>query len=198
MTTISLLSHAEALAALEGLVGILVDSVNNGASVGFLLPFDPEEAHAYWQDVFTDVKKGHILLFAAYADGQLAGTAQLQPSPKANGRIRAEVAKVLVHSAFRRRGIGRALMEALEAEARRLQRTTLVLDTRLGDAGEPLYTKCGYTRVGVIPAYVIDENGEPDATVIYYKLLQKIGTRIDTEETDFHGGVLSLSKGFNL
>ena len=145
--------------------------MDNGASVGFLPPLAAEEASAYWQNVFADVEKGHILLFAAYVDGQLAGTAQLQPSPKANGRIRAEVAKVLVHSAFRRRGIGRALMDALEAEARRLQRTTLVLDTRLGDAGEPLYAKCGYTKVGVIPAYVINENGEPDATVIYYKLL---------------------------
>ena len=171
MTTIALLSHAEALASLDGLVGILVNSVNNGASVGFLPPLAAEEANAYWQGVCAEVGRGQILLFAAYVDGQLAGTAQLQPSPKANGRIRAEVAKVLVHSAFRRRGICRALMDALEAQARRLGRTTLVLDTRLGDAGEPLYASCGYTRVGVIPAYVIDENGEPDATVIYYKLL---------------------------
>ncbi len=171
MTTIALLSHAQALAAAAGLVEILIDSVDNGASVGFHRPLAPEEATAYWQGVCADVEKGQVLLLAAYADGQLAGTAQLQPSPKANGRNRAEVAKVLVHSAFRRRGIGRALMDALEAEARRLGRTTLVLDTRLGDAGEPLYQKCGWTKVGVIPAYVIDEHGQPDATVIYYKLL---------------------------
>ncbi len=171
MTTVALLSHSEALAELYGLVGILVDSVNDGASVGFHRPMDPAEAVAYWQGVCADVEKGRVLLFAAWVDGQLAGTAQLQPSPKPNGRNRAEVAKVLVHSAFRRRGIGRALMDALEAEARRLDRTTLVLDTRLGDAGEPLYTSCGYTRVGVIPAYVIDEDGRPDATVFYYKLL---------------------------
>ncbi|MGB5051402.1 MAG: GNAT family N-acetyltransferase [Caldilineaceae bacterium] len=171
MTAITLLSHAEALAALDGLVEILVDSVNSGASVGFHRPMAVAEADAYWQDICADVGRGRVLLFAAYADGQLAGTAQLQPSPKPNGRNRAEVAKVLVHSAFRRRGIGRALMDALEAEARRLGRTTLVLDTRPGDAGEPLYAGCGYTRVGEIPAYVVDENGRPDATVFYYKLL---------------------------
>ena len=171
MTTIALLSHGEALAALDGLVGILIDSVDNGASVGFHRPLAAREAAAYWGDVCADVGRGSVLLFAAYADGQLAGTAQLQPSPKANGRIRAEVAKVLVHSAFRRRGIGRALMAALEEEARRLNRTTLVLDTRLGDAGESLYTNAGYTKVGVVPAFVIDENGKPDATVFYYKLL---------------------------
>lgn len=171
MTTIALFSHADALAAADGLTEILIDSVDNGASVGFHRPLDPAKAAAYWQGIFADVALGQVLLFAAYADGQLAGTAQLQPSPKPNGRNRAEVAKVLVHSAFRRRGIGRALMDALETEARRLGRTTLVLDTRLGDAGEPLYQKCGWTKVGVIPAYVIDETGKPDATVIYYKLL---------------------------
>jgi len=171
MTTVALLSHNEALAALDGLVGILIDSVDNGASVGFHRPLAGEEAAAYWQDVCADVGKGRVLLFAAYADAQLAGTAQLQPSPRPNGRKRAEVAKVLVHSAFRRRGIGRALMDAVEAEARRIGRTTLVLDTRLGDAGEALYASCGWTKVGVIPAYVIDKNGRPDATVFYYKLL---------------------------
>lgn len=171
MTKIMLLSDGEALAALDGLVEILIDSVDNGASVGFHRPMEREEADVYWRDVCAEVRRERVRLFAAYIDGQLVGTAQLQPSFKPNGRNRAEVAKVLVHSAFRRRGIGRALMDALEAEARRLNRTTLVLDTRLGDAGETLYAQCGWTKVGVIPAYVVDENGRPDATVFYYKLL---------------------------
>lgn len=171
MTKIMLLSDSEALAALDGLVEILIDSVDNGASVGFHRPMAWEEADAYWRDVCADLGRGRVLLFAAYMDSQLVGTAQLQPSFKPNGRNRAEVAKVLVHSAFRRRGIGGALMDALEAEARRIGRTTLVLDTRLGDAGESLYARSGWTKVGVIPAYVIDENGRPDATVFYYKLL---------------------------
>lgn len=171
MTKVVLCSEAEAFSALSALSDLLIDSVDNGASVGFHRPLARTEADAYWRDVCEDVGRGRVLLFAAYVDGQLVGTAQLQPSPKANGRNRAEVAKVLVHSAFRRRGIGRALMDALEAEARRLGRTTLVLDTRLGDAGESLYARCGWTKVGVIPAYVVDENGRPDATVFYYKLL---------------------------
>lgn len=170
-TIVKLLSDDEALAAANDLSRILIDSVDNGASVGFHRPLARAEADAYWQEVCADVGRGRVLLFAAYVDGQLVGTAQLQPSFKPNGRNRAEVAKVLVHSAFRRRGIGRALMDAVEAEARRMGRTTLVLDTRLGDAGESLYARSGWTRVGVIPAYVVDENGRPDATVFYYKLL---------------------------
>lgn len=171
MTAIALLTYAEALSALSALSHLLIDSVDNGASVGFHRPMARAEADAYWRDVCADVNRGRVLLFAAYVDGQPVGTAQLQPSFKPNGRNRAEVAKVLVHSAFRRRGIGRALMDAVEAEARHIGRTTLVLDTRLGDAGESLYARSGWTKVGVIPAYVVDENGRPDATVFYYKLL---------------------------
>lgn len=171
MTTITTLSQEAAISALDALCLLLIDSVDNGASVGFLPPLSVEEADAYWRDVCADVGRGKVLLFGAQVNGQTVGTVQLQPSPKPNGSHRAEVAKLLVHSAFRRRGIGRALMAALEEEARRLNRTTLVLDTRLGDAGESLYTSVGYTKVGVVPAYVIDENGKPDATVFYYKLL---------------------------
>ncbi len=171
MNRVTILSEDEAISALGDLSDLLIDSVNNGASVGFHRPLAEDEAAVYWQDVCADVGQGGVLLFGAYVGNQLAGTAQLQPSSKPNGRNRAEVAKVLVHSTFRRRGIGRALMAALETEARRLGRTTLVLDTRLGDAGEALYVQCGYTRVGEIPAYVIDEHGAPDTTVFFYKLL---------------------------
>ncbi len=171
MTTIALLSHAEALSAVAELSLVLVDSVDNGASVGFLPPLAGEEAAAYWRDVCADVERGRVLLFGAQVDGQLVGTVQLQPSPKANGSHRAEVAKLLVHTAFRRRGIARGLMAALEAEARRMQRTTLVLDTRQGDPSELLYTGIGYVKAGAIPAYCRSANGQLDATVIYYKLL---------------------------
>src|SRR2546423_15433241 len=66
--------------------------------------------------------------------------------PAANQPHRAEVAKLLVHRRARRRGIGRALMIALEAEAARAQRPLLTLDTRRGDAAEQLYHALGWTR----------------------------------------------------
>src|SRR5204863_8169810 len=87
------------------------------------------------------------------AGGALLGTAQLDLCTRPNGRHRAEVVKVIVHTKARRRGIGRALMLALEDEARRQGRGTLVLDTRRGDPAERLYAGVGYTLAGVIPAY---------------------------------------------
>ena len=82
MTTIIIVSQAETISALSTLSELLIDSVANGASVGFHRPLARPEADAYWRDVCADVGRGRVLLFAAYIDGQLVGTAQLQPIPK--------------------------------------------------------------------------------------------------------------------
>ncbi|MCB0117144.1 MAG: GNAT family N-acetyltransferase [Caldilineaceae bacterium] len=170
--TITLLDASLANTLLDGFVDVLCDSVNNGASVGFLPPFPPEDAAAYWHEVFAGVARGSILLWAAHdEDSRVLGTVQLHPVGKPNGSHRAEVAKLLVHTTARRRGIARALMAALEDEARRLRRSTLVLDTRQGDLAEPLYQSLGYTVAGAIPKYALNGEGGVDATVFYYKLL---------------------------
>jgi ribosomal protein S18 acetylase RimI-like enzyme len=77
----------------------------------------------------------------------------------------------MVLTRARRAGIGRALMLALEDEARRRKRTTLVLDTRQGDPSERLYRSLGWQTAGVIPKYALNGEGGVDATVFYYKLL---------------------------
>ena len=83
----------------------------------------------------------------------------------------------MVHRAARRQGIGRALMQAVEEDARRLARTTLVLDTREGDPSERLYRSLGYIYVGAIPRYARSADGSLDATALYYKLLDARGRR---------------------
>ena len=112
-----------------------------------------------------------MLLGAREADGALVGTAQLLLATRPNGSHRAEVAKVIVHTKARRRGIGRALMLALEERAHRLGRTTLVLDTRRGDPSEQLYTSVGYTLAGVIPHYARSANGVLDPSAFYYRVM---------------------------
>ncbi len=101
----------------------------------------------------------------------LVGSGQLELATRANARHRAEVAKVMVHRRARRRGVGRALMLALEEHARRLGRTTLILDTRQGDPSEGLYRSVGWTFAGAIPRYARSATGAFDATALYFKLL---------------------------
>lgn len=147
------------------LTELLIRVVENGASVGFLAPLSYDEAFAYWEDVLGP----GVTLWVAVQDGQMIGTVQLQCAMKANGRHRAEVAKLMVDPASRRGGIGRALMLHLEPKAKQEGRTLLVLDTREGDPSNKLYQSLGYIQAGVIPDYAISSNGQLDGTVLYYK-----------------------------
>jgi acetyltransferase len=58
-----------------------------------------------------------VILAATTAQGEVAGSVQLALVQKENGRHRAEVQKLLVHSRFRNQGLGRRLMDAIEREA---------------------------------------------------------------------------------
>jgi GNAT superfamily N-acetyltransferase len=164
---------AEELAGVRAaLVDLLQDAVDSGASIGFLPPLAAAEAIAYWDGVGAAVRDGSRVVLVARRDGlDVVGSAQLDLAMRANARHRAEVSKVMVHRRARRQGLGRALMQALEDHARRLGRTTLVLDTREGDPSETLYREAGWTRVGAIPRYARSASGALDGTAIYYKLL---------------------------
>ncbi len=154
------------------LCGLLQRCVDDGASIGFLPPLAAAAAEAYWRRVSGAVHAGETVLWVAESDGRVVGSVQLTLETRANGGHRAEVAKLMVDPAARRRGIGRALMSALEDEAGRLGRTTLVLDTREGDPSERLYAGLGYQRVGVIPEYARGADGGLHGTVFFYKLLK--------------------------
>jgi acetyltransferase len=155
------------------LARLLEDAVASGASIGFLPPLAPGEADAYWATVVAGVRGGsRVLLGARDAGGRVVGSAQLDLATRPNGRHRAEVVKLMVHTRARRRGIGRALMQALEAHARRGGRTTLVLDTRRGDPSETLYASLGWRLTGVVPAYAASAGGRLDPSAFYYKLLE--------------------------
>ncbi len=166
-----LLDADRARALFPDLVALLRDSVDHGASVGFLPPLADDEADAYWDKVIRDLAAGERVLIVALDGDHIVGSGQLALEPRPNGRHRAEVQKVLVRTDYRRRGIARHLMLALEDAARAHQRTLLVLDTRAGDAAERLYDHLGYLRAGVIPEYALNGDGGRDATVVFYKLL---------------------------
>jgi acetyltransferase len=153
------------------LAALLMDAVDGGASVGFLCPLTKDEALAYWRGVRRELEQGLVML-AAHEDGRLVGSVQLALAQKANARHRAEVQKLLVLREFRGRGIGEALMHAIEEEARRVGRWLLVLDTATS-AAERLYRRLGYERAGAIPEFAESSAGGFDATVLYYKRIAR-------------------------
>jgi len=154
---------------IKGLSELLIKVVEDGASIGFLPPLSFSEAKAYWKDVGDD----DTFLFIATINDMVVGSVQLQLSSKPNGRHRAEIAKLMTHPDFRRKGIGRSLMEVAEEMALQEKRSLLVLDTREGDPSNFLYSSLGYIQAGRIPDYAISSSGNFDATIFYYKTLDK-------------------------
>ena len=171
MFTLQLLTTTPSDLVRDGLVELLRDSVEGGASVGFLAPLKRELAEAFWRDMLREVGSARVILIATTEEGDVAGSVQLALGQKENGRHRAEVQKLLVHSRYRNQGLGRRLMNAIEHEAQQRGITLVVLDTIEGELAEQLYVKLGYIRVGEIPHYASFPNGRLWATVIFYKEL---------------------------
>jgi GNAT superfamily N-acetyltransferase len=165
----TVVSRADALSARERdeLSDILVACVDDGASLGFHAPLERQTARDWWE---TFPRAG-VTLLVAELDGRIVGTAQLHDAESANGAHRGEVAKLLVHPAWRRRGIARALMHHLEDEARAAGKILLVLDTRDGDPSNDLYAALGYREGGRIPNWARDSTGVLSTTVFWYKEL---------------------------
>ena len=165
------LAGPELHAQLDGLADVLADCVAGGASVSYMAPFSHEQARAAFEAVAAEVEQGRRLVLAALADGRLVGTVQVILALPPNQPHRGEIAKLLVHRSARGRGIAQRLMEQAESEARAEGKTLLVLDTVTGDDAERLYTRLGWTRVGVIPGYALYPDGRPCDTTVFWKAL---------------------------
>jgi len=171
MVDITRLDEAGARRRLDDLAALLTDTVDNGASVGFLRPLDESLARGYWHEVCAAVGKGTRILLIACADGRLVGSVQLDLATRPNGRHRAEVQKLIVLSRDRRQGIATRLMEAIEREAQAAARSLLVLDTEARSGAEPFYESLQWQRVGSIPGFALSTDGVPTPNVIYYKMI---------------------------
>jgi GNAT superfamily N-acetyltransferase len=154
-------------AEIDDLCEVLIACVDGGASLGFHPPLSPDVARAWWERL----PRPGVTLLVAEADGRIGGTVQLHDAESANGAHRVEIAKLLVHPAWRRRGIASELMIAAEENARRRGKLLIVLDTREGDPSNLLYESVGYTQGGRIPDWARDAAGTLSATIFWYKQL---------------------------
>jgi len=176
MIAIRCLDAREAEARIGELAGLLLDAVAHGASVNFMANFTREQAGAFWRGQLPGIAGGDRLLLGAddaeRRDGdRLAGTVIVYFMQQPNQPHRAEIGKMLVHSASRRQGLGRRLLLAGGAEAHRAGRTLLMLDTEAGSAGDKLYRSCGWVEFGKVPEHAYRPNGVLATTTFFYKTL---------------------------
>jgi GNAT superfamily N-acetyltransferase len=156
---------------IQGLSDVLIDCVEGGASVSFMLPMTRAKAEAFWRTTAASVARGErVVLAAEDASGRIIGTAQVILAQPENQPHRGDLAKMLVHRRARRQGIGAALLAAAERSALSAGKTLLVLDTASDDA-ERLYGRGGWQRCGHVPNYALLPDGRPCATTFYFKFL---------------------------
>jgi GNAT superfamily N-acetyltransferase len=156
-------------AQVEELANVLIDCVEGGASVSFMLPLTRERATAFWRKVAHGVAAGdRALLVAEDAEG-ICGTVQLVFDLPENQPHRADLAKMLVRRRARKQGLGAALVKAAEGTARDCGKSLLVLDTVTGSDAERLYARMGWQRVGDIPRYALWPQGGFCSTTVFYR-----------------------------
>ena len=154
-----------------GVAALVRDAVESGASIGFVLPLEDDVLAAYADEVAGEVDVGSRIVVLAFDGDDVVGMVHLGLVKWPNGRHRADLQKLIVHTSARRRGIGLALMDAVERIALENGRTLLVLDTAGGGADE-LYRSSGWVEIGAVPRYAGLPDGTLVATTIFAKELE--------------------------
>jgi GNAT superfamily N-acetyltransferase len=160
-------SRAEVRELVPALAALLLDAVQDNASIGFLDDLTPERAAGYWS-AFASTPDGRVLLVGEDGHG-VAGAVIVAPVANEIQPHRAEVFKMAVLRRARGKGLGAALMREAENTARSMGKTLVTLFTRNGSPAERLYSRLGWVKVGVIP----DDSIRPDRALcdaaIFYK-----------------------------
>lgn len=110
----------------------------------------PEPGATHWglTEEETDGARGALLVLTR--DGEPIGCGAV----RLNDAETAELKRMYVAPAARRTGAGRRLVEALEAEARRIGAKRVVLETGVRqEAALALYARCGYATIPLFGEY---------------------------------------------
>lgn len=124
----------------------------------------PEPGATHFSLSSTQVEAGDGAFVIAYLDNVAVGCGAVRRLDD----VTAELKRMYVAPPVRGRGIGRALVEALEREARLLGVTKVVLETgtRLA-AAIKLYEAMGYSRIPLFGEYL----SSPDTSLCFGKSL---------------------------
>ena len=165
-TIVPLRAQPEIIAMLARL---LVDTVANRGSIGFMHPVTPAKASAFWKSSLAAARRGSRVILGAYAGHQLVGTVTLLLDCPENQPHRAEIAKMMTAVAHRGRGVASALLHEAERIAVEKGRTLLTLDTAEQEGAAELYEKMGYQRTGIIPGFALMPHGGLTGTIVFWK-----------------------------
>lgn len=167
-----LAARAKDDALIGGIAGLVADAVGRREALGLLGPLASSDYRKWLDELLADAVHGNAgLVAAADTDGTVLGTGQWVRSPYATRRVLAEVDRVVVAPAARGRGIGRAVVEAIVADAAEQGIEVLFLEVRGNNhGGIALYESCGFVRTGVLPNAVADGRARHDVVLMCLEL----------------------------
>jgi GNAT superfamily N-acetyltransferase len=157
--------HADALAQL------LLDAHDAGMAVGLLAPLTRERAVAAWEEMGARLEPGTRVLLGCFDDGEVVGAVHFARADAENGRLRAEVQRLVVRGDRRGGGIGRALLDAIAERAREAGIRLLWLTTHAGTLSDDFYVRCGWRRLGELPSYSQRPDGELVPSALFVREL---------------------------
>ena len=139
----------------ESACQILADLVRGGAALGWVDPPSRAAVAELLDGVVSAVHAGDAALRVAYLDRRLVGLGYWLRYARPTHRPHADLEKIAVDATAHGRGIGRALVAALVADADRAGIEVLTLDAR-GDNSHALhlYRSLGFTEYGRLPDFV--------------------------------------------
>lgn len=158
---------------IQELSEVLIDCVENGASVSFMWPMTRTKAESFWRNTAASVMRGERIVMVAEDATGIIGTVTVTWAQPENQPHRGDIAKMLVHRRARRRGIGAGLLAAAEQAALQAGKTLLVLDTVTNTDAFRLYQRMGWQRCGEIPDYAFWPDGRPCPTTVFFKQLRQ-------------------------
>lgn len=159
----------------KALAALMIDAIQHNMAAAFHSSHGQQayqDAERYFHSLRDGMARHELLMWVALTDNGVAGSVQLSICQRPDGRNRAEVLHLLVHSTAQREGIGRELMNRLESEAESYQRSLLYLDVLAGSPIEHFYRAHGYHYLGELPDYALCAEGHPHPGAIYYKRLR--------------------------
>ncbi len=131
-----------------------VEEVSRIEQASFSMPWSP-------QDFLEMVEADYAYYYVAELEGEIAGCCGIR-----NMAGEGEITNVVVAEKFRRRGIGRALMEYMLKEAKLLGMESATLEVRVSNTPAiRLYESLGFKGEGIRPNFY--EKPREDALIMW-------------------------------
>jgi GNAT superfamily N-acetyltransferase len=126
-----------------------------------------DEVHRLVENSLRGALEGRYAHLVAEVDGHVVGTVELGVQ-SGRARHRGELFRFVVAESQRGKGIARALLEAVIAEAKRLGVEMIDAAARAGTPAEDAYRKLGFVEFGRLPGGLVMDPEEIYDLVYFY------------------------------